>query len=372
MVLLSALLACSSPKPADTAGTGETGETGDTGESGESGETGETGKAVPVDCAQVTGTGSIGVIGRGDTTTVVLPAAPATGTEQAVGFTGPDGAGRYFLQEPTGEVKRSDDGGCSWATVGALPMAAMAGDTGGGPNYVYYDLFSSRSSTRVYAYRPEHLYATDDGATWTEVGAPLLRAPAELVIDPADATRLRGYAPDGIVTSTDGGASWSKTPVPDPDDWYNAAIDAANMDRIALSAGGLWVATDGLTWEARDPELWAVLAWDAGTLYSLHRDTETAALRIRRSEDLGVSFTDLPVETDPDANISELAADEGLVLSGGYWYRSGEGVSAVVQVSTDAGTIVHKVPGYDGVVGFGFGVDRVVVALASEGIATPD
>lgn len=192
------------------------------------------------------------------------------------------------------------------------------------------------------------------------------------MVDPADPDRLRGYALDGIVTSTDGGRSWTTSPVPDPDTWYNAAIDPADPNRIALSARGLWVATDGATWQQRPHELQAALAWDAGDLLALYRDPDDASLRLRRSTDAGVSFVDLPMETDPHADVYVLDADAGLVASGGYRYVSGESPTGLIQLTTEAGTTVHHVAGYEGVVAFAFGDDRVVVALQGPSVMSPD
>ena len=218
----------------------------------------------------------------------------------------------------------------------------------------------------MYAYVSGHLLVSRDGEDWTELAAPPLPPRSKLVVDPADPDRLRGYTLDGIVTSTDGGGSWTTTPVPESDNWFNPAIDPADLDRIALSSRGLWVTTDGATWEERPHEIQAALAWDAGDLVALDSSG------LRRSTDAGLSFSDLPMETDPYTSLYVLDADAGLVASGGYRYVSGEPPSAVVQLTTEAGPIVYRIAGYEGVVGFAFGADRVVVALQGPSIMTPD
>ncbi len=324
----------------------------------------DTDPAVPLDCSSIIGSGSIAIASRADPGTLLTVAPPLSGEQAATSLAGPDSLGRYYLVEPTGIVRRSNDGGCSWNAVGTLPgYSATGSDTAGNPDYAVFDLFTAPTANGVYAYGPSQLLVSEDGAHWDELTAPVLRSPALLGIDPADPDRLRGYGPDGIVTSTDGGASWTTTSVPDADAWYNAAIDGADIDRVALSARGLWVASDGVTWVQRDPELQAALAWDSGVLYSMCRDPDDARLRIRRSTDAGVSFVDLPVDTDPYASVSRLAADRDLVVSGGYRYVSSEDVTGLIQFTTDAGTIVHPVDGFNGVKGVAFGADRVLIAF---------
>lgn len=348
--------------------------------SGPDADTHDTDPAVPTDCTVVEGSGSVAIVWRADVTVLVPAAGPATGDEQAIGLAGPDALGRYYLSEPTGVVKRSDDGGCTWNAVGTLPDGRPEGtsdtgwaDTGSGPDYVYYDLFTAPASSRVYAYAPGSLLGSADGVDWEELSAISLRAPAKLAIDPTNPDRLRGYDAAGLVTSEDAGRTWATSAVPDSEAWYNIAIDAADIDRVALSHRGLWVATDGVTWAERPHELQAGLAWDNGALYALnHGDDDDADHHLRRSDDLGVTLVDLPIETDPAYSMDVLVADGGLAVSAGYRYAQGEEVSGLVQLTTEAGSTVHLAPGFDGVRGVAVGSDRVIVAFSGPSVDTPD
>ena len=362
--MLLVLLACSgSPDPADPA---------------DSGHPDDTAPAVPVDCDAVTGTGSVVLLGRAVDASPVLPTAAPEVETQPTGFAGPDALGRYYLAELTGVVRRSDDGGCAWREVGLLPGGRGEGgetetaDTGPGPGWVYYDLFATGG--RVYAYSPGTLLVSTDGVDWTRVAEVSFRAPAQLVADPADPDRLRSYGAEGVVTSTDAGATWSATPAPDPDVWYNVGIDAADIDRVALGRRGVWVTDDGgATWTTRSYDGSPLPAWDDGALYAFnHGGDDDADYHLRKSTDAGATFNDLPIGNDPTLSLSELGVDAGLVVTGGYRYVSGEPVEGVIQRTTASGNGVVRVPGYEGVVGIAFGDDRVLVALMGPSVETPD
>lgn len=359
MLLLTTLLACTSAEQdSDTASDSPPPDTD---------------PAVLVDCDTVTGTGSIAIVSRANRDAIVTAAAPTSGEEVAMTLAGPDSLGRYYLAELTGIVRRSNDGGCTWDAVGTLPgYLPGAPDSAGGPDYAIFDLFTAPTSDAVYAYGPSSLMTSADGASWAEVGQPSFRAPTTLAIDPARAGRLRAYAPEGMITSEDNGATWTTTAVPDPDAWYNAAIDATDIDRIALSSRGLYVANDGITWTERDPDLTAAVGWDDGALVVFYADSEDASTHIRTSADQGATFVDLPVETDLDLHLSTLAADQGLVVTAGYRYASGEDVTATIQLTTSAGSIVHQVPDHNGVNGVAFAEDRVLVALAGPDTSSND
>lgn len=89
------------------------------------------------------------------------------------------------------------------------------------------------------------------------------------------------------------------------------------------------------------------------------------------SEDAGATFTAWPVEQDPDLSLSSLAADDGLAVTAGYWYGSGDHEGAV-QLSTASHHALHRIAGYEGTVGIAFGTDRVLVGLMGPSVATPD
>ena len=325
-------------------------------------------------CAAITGSASIAVVSRADPSLIVSTTPPADGWEAPVGFAGPDKTGRYYLTELTGVVKRSDDGGCSWTEVGTLATAegADTSDSGGNP-WSWYTLSSSPYVDGVYAYEAGRVYSSPDGATWTQRTVPELYPATPIAVDPGNPLRLRAYAVDGIATSVDGGATWTTVPTPEIDGWFNIAIDATDIDRVALGRDDLYVATDGATWVERNPDMFGILAWDAGDLVSLRHGGQSDVLyHVRRSTDLGVTFTELPIDTDPYASVDTFAADGGLVASAGYRYESGVSLAGLVQLTTTAGTTPHLVADYEGAVGIGMGEDRVVVAFAGPYVSVPD
>jgi hypothetical protein len=107
-------------------------------------------------------------------------------------------------------------------------------------------------------------------------------------------------------------------------------------------------------------DAYAMMAWDHGDLVLLFRDLDHAVLRIRRSTDLGATLADLPVEDDPDARPTHIASDGGVTVSAGHQRGLTRGL---MMVTTDEGTVVHFVDGYEGSVGIAFAPDHAIVAL---------
>jgi hypothetical protein len=158
------------------------------------------------------------------------------------------------LQMPAGlEVSR--DNGCNWTcaagslanesivdiavrpdapdTVVALTNTPLPADAGGG---TYSQVFRS----------------TDDGATWTPIGAPLDPSVIATTIDvaPSDPHRLyvsatRGFGPTrtaSLFASTDDGATWTEWPAPfEPGtetSIYIGGVDPSDADRVYLRTDG--------------------------------------------------------------------------------------------------------------------------------------
>jgi photosystem II stability/assembly factor-like uncharacterized protein len=131
------------------------------------------------------------------------PAASFSGIGFALAPSDPDRL--YFPSLQDGSVLRSDDGGRSWRTVGAVPY-------GGQESILRVD---ARSPDRVYAATGNGVFTSADaGATWREIGAglprPLDRPPAILALAAAPSRPDTLYAgtTDGVARSTDAGAHW--------------------------------------------------------------------------------------------------------------------------------------------------------------------
>ena len=357
-MLLLLATACSLPSPADAADTTDTADTAaDTAT-----DTADTDSADPFDgpCDAVTGTASVFLVSRADPTVLVRPAgAPAEG-DRAWALAGPDAHDRYFLVDGD-RLLRSVDDGCVWLDVG--------------PADGIEHLYTAPNTDVLYAYRPESLRATTDGVTWNTLSAPLLRAPATLVIDPSDADVLRGYGPDGLLTSRDGGASWLPTPVPTGEDWANVAIDAADIDRVAVVDRDLWVTTNGRDYTAYANGLDAAVTWDDGVLYALttvYDGDGVASKALTRSDDLGATFVDVPIGLGEEPGIDTFAARGGVVVSVGYWYGGPDGSQGLIVVTDAAGSTVHRIDGYESGTGLAWADDRVIVAVTPPGVETDD
>ncbi len=158
------------------------------------------------------------------------------------------------LQMPAGlEVSR--DNGCNWTctagslanesivdiavrpdapdTVVALTNTPLPTDAGGG---THSQVFRS----------------TDDGASWTPIGAPLDPSVIATTLDvaPSDPHRLyvsatRGFGPTrtaSLLASTDDGATWTEWPAPfDPGtetSIYIGGVDPSDADRVYLRTDG--------------------------------------------------------------------------------------------------------------------------------------
>lgn len=218
----------------------------------------------------------------------------------------------------------SNDGGLTWAELaslrGADPMGwAQAGDTmlvGGHPG-LYRSTDGGTSFTQLtgdaqvpdvhalgaaadtaYLASPQAglLASTDGGATWqprnAQVGQGFM---GTILVDPSDPLRL--IAPDmanGLVTSSDGGSSWTR--LGGPDGAMAAAWDPTNTSRlVAVGMSGSAISVDaGQSWaplEVPEGTSAATFSSDGQTLYAAALDGDTAITYA--STDTGASWTQL-------------------------------------------------------------------------------
>jgi hypothetical protein len=113
---------------------------------------------------------------------------------------------------------------------------------------------------------PYALRSDDRGETFRATdGLPLLGEPRELRVAPSDPQRLY-LAPENsltqtspaLYTSTDGGSSWQRRPIPSPlplDIVHRVTVDPRDADRVWVQVGGRFLRTEdgGATWSSALP-----------------------------------------------------------------------------------------------------------------------
>lgn len=245
------LAACSGGKPF----TLDTGDTADTG--------------VPL-CGRIRGTESILMYQEGGGT-LRSPLDPPTATDISYGVAGPIGDDRTYVAVGTSRAMVSVDGGCNWESQGAVADGRWR-LRGAGTRVYAFDTASSAGAR-----------SDDLGVTWSpfDAGAAFVGVP---VVDPADPARIRGVQAGGVVTSTDGGETWTAgAALPEG---LGAALDAdllaSDLDQIVVGgAGGAFRTTDG-------GATWSPIVTDAAvTALAIHPD-DGAVLFAQTLDDAGV------------------------------------------------------------------------------------
>jgi hypothetical protein len=223
---------------------------------------------------------------------------------------------------------------------------------------------TSASTSTLYATLDGELLSSLGGSTWTDLGPLSLGTQGSLVVDALDSRHLAGFGATDVLVSLDGGATFESRPLP-VDRITSAAIRAEGLQDLAVMSSGLWISSDGGgTWTLRDADVqYAILAWDAETLYRLYVPEDDYLPHLESSADGGTTFADVPLDRDQDATLSALWASDGLAVSSGHWYQPlVEGPDGLATFSTSATTVSHRIPGWEGVVGVAFSGDRVIVA----------
>ena len=125
-------------------------------------------------------------------------------------------------------VEKSVDGGISWNGLVSLPMGCTR------------LVIDSATPGTVYAATPhEVLKSVDGGESWTTILAADFHLGSALAIDPRNARRLyvRATAIDGLLTTADGGASWTPTaPLPGLSLARSIAVNPATSDVYVASS----------------------------------------------------------------------------------------------------------------------------------------
>jgi hypothetical protein len=254
----------------------------------------------PTVCGRVRGTSSIMLYQDGGTTVRTPLEAPEDSDVGSAVVPLWDELQRNWLGVARGRVLRSEDAGCTWSQIGAL---AASGDwavrsvrTDEGVRLWAFDRQSGATAT-----------SADEGRSWEAHDAeePFVVVP---VVSAADPQMLRGVQSRGVVTSTDGGLTWTVTGALPDGVMFPSGGDVRALDPEALllaAPGGAWASADGGT-------TWTSL-FDDGDAFSAawHPTDPDARWLVARGEDflLGI-WAWMPNDTDPRGGTWSRVLDE--------------------------------------------------------------
>ena len=300
-------------------------------------DTGSADTGVP-QCGRIRGTEGILLYQDGGDT-VRSPTDTPNGYEVTTGVAGPLGDDRSYLAIVSGQAIFSADAGCNWEERTRLPATGT------------WRLVSARS--RVYAFDSATASGarTDDlGLTWSSfsTGEAFTGLPSA---DPADSGRLRGVQARGVVTSTDGGDTWSVTaPLPDGATGPTDATVAASDTNILLlgSSAGAWRTSDGGgTWDPIGTD--AIIATaihpdDASVFFVQSSSSGTTTLwrTENRGDDWGRLTDSAQLSLAADARLWPVPGNTSQVLSAyGPRYNENTDSDGVNLYVVEAGTGTH-------------------------------
>ncbi len=201
------------------------------------------------------------------------------------------------------EVLASDDGGCNWQSAGGrLPSGGV------------WDLVTVGATAYAFDRGGAQVGISGDGGlSWTaaDAGEPFIGSVR------ADSTgRLRGVQARGLVTSEDGGQTWTPSGTPPPGAPAGAAVFPGDLDVAAVTySGGVAITRNGGTsWD----DLGAELVVDGFIGHSVDFASDSADILwvggedpeqsvIHRTVDAGAHWTDVAtsksLDLDADAPI---------------------------------------------------------------------
>ncbi len=199
----------------------------------------------PTVCGRIRGTSSILLYQDGGTTVRTPLEAPEESDVGTAVVSLWDELQRDWLAVARGRVLQSEDAGCTWSQIGTLSTsgtwALRSTRTDDGVRLWAFDRRSGATAT-----------SSDGGRSWEahDAGEPFVVIP---VVSAADPMRLRGVQARGVVTSTDGGVTWTVTAALPEGVMFPSGGDVRALDPDALllaAPGGAWSSSDGgTTWD---------------------------------------------------------------------------------------------------------------------------
>ena len=262
-------------------------------------------------CGRIRGTDSVLMYQGAQGDDVHSPTEPPDASAGGIAVAGPVGDDRTFMLLRAARIQTSADGGCNWEDAGALAASE-------GWSFVV-------AGARVYAFDslsepPIGARSDDLGLSWAtfSTGENFIGVPT---VDPADTNRLRGVQSRGIVTTSDGGDTFSVSGALPPavTTGLDGAVSPTNLDTAALvGSNSAWITINGGT------------SWN-DVRAGLPVDTEIPTLTVS-----GVAFS--PAEAEVLWMLSETGDAERTIsrtVDGGVnWARQVD--TAAVALATDA------------------------------------
>lgn len=328
-------------------------------------ETGDTEETGNPECGRVRGATGV-LMYTEDATVVHAPTEPPSDERYTTGIAGPLGDGLTWVASYGGVILQSLDAGCNWEEVGSLPATGWWQLLVAGDRFYAFDRDSSSGAR-----------SDDAGLSWTpfDAGGVFVDLPAVSSADPA---MLRGVQDRGVVTSFDGGTTWSVTGAAPEGGLLSAMVHPTNTDRVVTGNGsGVWISTngggswvdvsDGLTEDATTPGVRgvsvAVHPDDADVLFALSQDGSGLYV-LHRSPDVGAVWTrmtdSLQVHLDDTSPLWPTPGDPGKVASA--WGSAADGLDLYVS-QVGIGTRTVTIGSYFGMSGLAYGPDRWLASV---------
>ncbi len=225
----------------------------------------------------------------------------------------PNNANNLFIGSAGGGIWKSTNAGGSWSYVPTnLPVLGVASIVyhptnssillaGTGEVYrtnnsnIGYNVWKARGTYGVGIIR-----STDGGSTWTQVlskNTSDLFAIQRLMYDPNNANTVYACATDGLYKSTDGGVSWSATPLFAVNYVKDIAIHPTDANQIVISVGNLVDPVKGVYRTTNGGTTWTPSA-TIGSTYQGYVSLDNNGTRLYAGVGSGGSGSELYMSSD--------------------------------------------------------------------------